>query len=187
MTDAYLRRLEDEASVLPPAVARDIVSGVREELEGLTPAQARERIASLGDPSAIVGAARDELVGVPAAPTERRDSSAYTILTALAVSIGGVVVPLFGWIAGVGLLWWSRTWTLRDKIVGTLLVPAVLAAAIGVGMAFAAARDRELMDMGSGLAGGLFAYRHFSLIAGLVVSAIVALAYLLVRARAPRG
>jgi hypothetical protein len=40
--------------------------------------------------------------------------------------IGGVVVPLIGWIAGVVLLWISDAWTNREKLLGTLVVPGGL-------------------------------------------------------------
>lgn len=40
-----------------------------------------------------------------------------------------VLLPLI-WVAGVVLLWRSRAWSTRDKLVGTLLVPG--------GVAFAA-------------------------------------------------
>ena len=31
-----------------------------------------------------------------------------------------------GWLAGVALLWLSKTWTVRDKLLGTLVVPGGL-------------------------------------------------------------
>ncbi len=31
-----------------------------------------------------------------------------------------------GWLAGVALLWLSRSWTTRDKLIGTLVVPGGL-------------------------------------------------------------
>lgn len=31
-----------------------------------------------------------------------------------------LVVPFVGWVAGVVLLWGSRLWTTRDKLIGTL-------------------------------------------------------------------
>src|SRR4051812_27169536 len=49
-----------------------------------------------------------------------------------------VLLPLV-WIVGVVLLWRSRAWTRRDKIVGTLLVPG------GLAWAFYAAVDAVLI------------------------------------------
>jgi hypothetical protein len=37
-----------------------------------------------------------------------------------------------GWIAGVILLWSSRAWTTRDKVIGTLIVPGGIAAFLPV-------------------------------------------------------
>ncbi len=37
--------------------------------------------------------------------------------------IGGVVVPVIGWVVGVVLLWASKAWTMRQKLLGTLVVP----------------------------------------------------------------
>jgi len=41
------------------------------------------------------------------------------------------VLPLV-WVVGVVLLWRSRAWTLRDKLIGTLVVPGGLAYVIYV-------------------------------------------------------
>jgi hypothetical protein len=42
-----------------------------------------------------------------------------------------VLLPLV-WVVGVVLLWRSRAWTLRDKLIGTLVVPGGLAYVIYV-------------------------------------------------------
>ena len=31
-----------------------------------------------------------------------------------------LVIPFLGWVAGVVLVWVSRRWTTRDKLIGTL-------------------------------------------------------------------
>ena len=38
----------------------------------------------------------------------------------------GQVLGGIGWVVGVGLLWWSSVWRLRDKLLGTLVVPGGL-------------------------------------------------------------
>jgi hypothetical protein len=43
----------------------------------------------------------------------------------------------FGWFVGVALLWTSKRWSTRDKLIGTFVLPGGLAAAI-VGALFAA-------------------------------------------------
>ena len=40
--------------------------------------------------------------------------------------IGGIVIPIFGWVIGVVLLWVSNAWNVRDKIIGTVFVPGGL-------------------------------------------------------------
>jgi hypothetical protein len=39
------------------------------------------------------------------------------------LSIGGVVLPVLGWIVGVVLLWVSDVWSTRDKLLGTFVTP----------------------------------------------------------------
>jgi hypothetical protein len=41
------------------------------------------------------------------------------------LSLGGLTI--IGWFVGVVFLWWSRTWTIGDKVAGTLLVPLGMA------------------------------------------------------------
>ena len=40
--------------------------------------------------------------------------------------VGGLVVPLVGWLVGVVLLWRSNAWNVRDKVIGTVFVPGGL-------------------------------------------------------------
>jgi hypothetical protein len=47
---------------------------------------------------------------------------------------GSVILPLVGWIAGVVLLCVSNVWTTRDKLIGVLLPPGGLFAALYVGL-----------------------------------------------------
>jgi hypothetical protein len=63
--------------------------------------------------------------------TRSRDFVTIVLLTF------GVLLFSVGWLAGVILLWTSPTWNLRDKILGTLVVPgglpfAIIVAVFGV-------------------------------------------------------
>ena len=50
-----------------------------------------------------------------------------------------------GWLIGLILLWSSRLWTTRDKLIGTLIVPGGIAtAAVGAG---AHGRRRDLAEV----------------------------------------
>jgi hypothetical protein len=51
------------------------------------------------------------------APPHRRESWAITLLTV------GSLLPVVGWLIGVGLLWSSRLWTRGEKWLGTLVLP----------------------------------------------------------------
>ncbi len=44
--------------------------------------------------------------------------------------VGGIVLPMFGWLIGVVLLWVSNAWNVRDKVIGTLFVPGGLGLSI---------------------------------------------------------
>ncbi len=44
--------------------------------------------------------------------------------------LGGVFLTPLGWLIGVVLLWTSRVWTWRDKVIGTLFLPGGLLAAL---------------------------------------------------------
>lgn len=52
-------------------------------------------------------------------------SSTATVVWLL---IGGVVI--FGWFVGLWRLWRSASWSLRDKIIGALLIPGGLVPAL---------------------------------------------------------
>ncbi len=37
--------------------------------------------------------------------------------------MGGVILPVIGWLVGAYLLWTSRVWSVSDKLLGTLVLP----------------------------------------------------------------
>jgi hypothetical protein len=39
---------------------------------------------------------------------------------------GGVLLPLWGWFGGIALLWLSPRWRVRDKVIGTVVLPGGL-------------------------------------------------------------
>lgn len=59
-----------------------------------------------------------------------RPLGALELCAVIFLLIGGLVVPLIGWIAGVILLWQSPRWTRRDKWIGTLIWPGGLLAPV---------------------------------------------------------
>jgi hypothetical protein len=48
----------------------------------------------------------------------------------LVLPLGGVVLPIVGWLIGVVLLWSSPVWTKREKTLATLLPPGGLAVVV---------------------------------------------------------
>jgi len=78
----------------------------------------------LGDPEQIAAEERERLGIVPRRP------GALEWIAVVLLLIGGVVVPFVGWIVGVVLLWASSVWTVRDKLIGTLVVPGGLLPAL---------------------------------------------------------
>jgi hypothetical protein len=115
----YLDALERAARDLPRTPRRELTADIRSHVE-----EARSRAETPAD----MADALDRLGVEPA-----RGGTLEWISVVLLL-IGGVVVPILGWFAGVVLLWGSRVWTLRDKLLGTLLVPGGLALPLFLGV-----------------------------------------------------
>lgn len=115
----------------------------------------------------------------------------YTILTAVLVAVGGIIVPLVGWVVGVALLWNSTVWTRRDKVVGTLLWPLLAAVIVGVAAAVGSmptsGQPYTLDEPVNPLVPVLGSYVHWAVLASAAMVPIVVLAYLLVRAKRLRS
>jgi hypothetical protein len=120
----------------------------------------RNILERLGDPADIVRTAADPAfgdlagrrppydalgghpaVGYPAAggnpaaalpPQAGRGAGAHEIITVVLLLVGGIVVPVIGWVVGVVLLWSSPRWQTKDKLLGTLVWPGGLAAPFGL-------------------------------------------------------
>jgi hypothetical protein len=80
-------------------------------------AQALTVLDKLGEPEAIIAAE----VPDPDEPPTRRGTTEWVAIILLL--FGGFIVGV-GWVAGLVLLWISRAWTMRDKWIGTLAIPA---------------------------------------------------------------
>ena len=100
----------------------------------------------------------------PATPYHRpAQDGAYTVATVLLLILGGFVVPVVGWFAGVVMLWAGTGWSAAEKWLGTLVWPAV----VGLPLAAVLAAGR----LSDGAAGWTFG-------TGAVVGAITVLAVL---------
>jgi hypothetical protein len=51
-------------------------------------------------------------------PSGRLENAAIAVLL-----VGSLVLPIFGWLAGIALVWLSDVWTNRDKLVATFVPP----------------------------------------------------------------
>jgi hypothetical protein len=123
----YLKRLNAELRGLPRARRRELVdeisehiSEARADLESENEAAIRTLLDRLGDPEEIAADASERL-GV------RRRSGGLDVVALILLLIGGVVLPVIGWLIGVVLLWISEAWSTREKLLGTLVVPGGLA------------------------------------------------------------
>lgn len=124
--ERYLKDLERELADLPRPRRREVMSDIRDHIQEADEgsgdeAQIRTILDELGDPEAIAAEARTRF-GVT-----RRKASFLEGAALILLLIGGLIVPLVGWVVGAVLLWVSRVWTVRDKVIGTLIVPGGLA------------------------------------------------------------
>ena len=100
----YLKRLKKAAANLPRARRKELIEEIESHLSEALPAGARQALAPR--------AGLNEWLAIPF------------------LLIGGVIIPVLGWFIGVVLLWSSRIWTVRDKLIGTLVIPAGLATTV---------------------------------------------------------
>jgi hypothetical protein len=123
----YLDRLKAELADLPSARRREIVEEISEHIDearasgAADEASIRALLDRLGDPADIAADARERFDVRPQRP------GILEVATIVLLLVGGIVLPVVGWVAGVVLLWASAAWTTRDKLVGTAVVPGGLA------------------------------------------------------------
>jgi HAAS len=134
----YLDRLERAARRLPRGERHELVDEISTHLsEATDPSMSDAAVLSvldrLGDPESIVQAQQPEPL------PRRRAPSGLEWTTILLLLLGGFIF-FVGWIAGAILLWGSRAWSVRDKVIGTLVVPGGLATAPVVGLLLGTAR-----------------------------------------------
>jgi uncharacterized membrane protein len=120
----FLIEVEEALHDLDPDLRQDLLSGLAEELRGLAPDAARERIEQMGPPSLIAAEARIQVEGqLSNQETNRKVEPAwYSTVGALFITVGGIVLPVVGAIIGYAMLWISRDWTRRDKKIATWTV-----------------------------------------------------------------
>ena len=130
LVDDYLARLHAALAGIPTERRREIVEEIEAHLAAAVEAAPgdeaalREALDRLGEP----GGDRGGGAGAPGAWRSRRRRGAAgwrrprSCSCSSAACIGG-----FGWLVGVVLLWMSDVWRVRDKLIGTLVLPGGLA------------------------------------------------------------
>jgi uncharacterized membrane protein len=122
--ERYLHELDRELRGLPAARRRDIVGEIAEHIRQARAEEGDEAtpviLDRLGDPGEIAADARERFGVQPARPAW------VETVTLILLPIGGLVLPVVGWVIGVCLLWTSAVWSIRDKVIGTLFVPGGL-------------------------------------------------------------
>jgi uncharacterized membrane protein len=120
LVDRYLKDLDAELRGLPASQRQEILDEVGEHIAAArtapdadTEAGVRTVLGRLGDPADIAAEARERF-GVQAEPA--RPATPWLEIIALVL----LVIPFLGWLVGVVLVWVSRLWTIRDKVIGTL-------------------------------------------------------------------
>lgn len=129
----YLERLRVVSRLLPRSQRRDLLREIEAHFAeatdpAMSDAQVLDVIDRLGDPEEIVAAQ------APDAPAPTGPGSARRLhewLAILGLLFGGFFAGV-GWLIGVVLLWTSAAWTLRDKLIGTLIVPGGYAGLLGL-------------------------------------------------------
>jgi hypothetical protein len=116
----YLQDLEVELHDLPANRRQELLDEVGEHIAaaraGLDPeteAGVRTMLERLGDPADIAAEARERSGVQPRPP---RPSTPWLEVVALVL----LVIPFLGWLVGVVLVWLSRLWSTRDKLIGTI-------------------------------------------------------------------
>ncbi len=137
LTRDYLRELDRRLASLPRSRRRQIREEVEAHIEEgcrqLAPedgAGTRQVLEQLGEPEEI---AREAGAGL-----QRRTWP--EALVPVLLLFGGFVF-LVGWLAGVAILWGSPVWRLRDRLLGTLVVPLGLMGVTLIGVVPGAASE----------------------------------------------
>jgi hypothetical protein len=134
----YLAQLELALAAVPMSRREEIVGEIREHI-----VQARAQLADesdadlhnlldkIGDPAELASSARSD-----AAPEATPTHTAGALGSGW-LDVGAVVLTPFLWPVGVILLWMSSAWSVRDKLIGTLVPPGGYAGVLyGFGLLF---------------------------------------------------
>jgi hypothetical protein len=127
LIEQYIRRLRAELRDLPSGRRQELLEEIqahiaegRLALASETEVEIRSLLDRVGDPADIAAEARERF-GIR--PVRR---GLVEILALILLPVGGVLIPLLGWLMGVILLWASNAWNRRERLIGTFLLPGGL-------------------------------------------------------------
>jgi len=133
LVDDYLTRLADAARALPPDRRTELLSAIREHIDawmsgntGADEPAIRTMLDRLGEPDDIVAAAME--IDLPERPTypqtpDHGQQGLWLEWCAIFCLTAGSLLPVFGWLIGLVLLWSSGLWRRSEKILATLIFP----------------------------------------------------------------
>jgi uncharacterized membrane protein len=128
--EEYLIRLRRCAKHLPRDRRHELTSEIEGHLAEVAPLGAPEdevlqALERLGPPGDIIEAERPSAAVV----SDQRGTREWGAVILL--PLGGFVFGI-GWLVGLILLWSSRLWTTRDKLIGTFIIPGGIVTALFV-------------------------------------------------------
>lgn len=129
----YLDRLRRAGADLPDGAREELLDNIAHHLAEsgaavTTEAEMRSALDELGAPEEVAAAAREE---AGSRPVRDESGMVYDVAAVLVLLLGGFVVPVVGWIAGVVMLWAGPRWSWSQKVLGTLAWPLAALAAGG--------------------------------------------------------
>lgn len=136
----YLGRLEAASWPLPADRRTELAGEVREHIEAALgeagrrdPVTVRNVLERLGRPEEIVSTEAESdpapprwMEARPAAAAARPPAwGALEVAAILLLTAGALLLPVVGPVIGLVLVWLSRSWTAREKVIVTVLVGLV--------------------------------------------------------------
>jgi uncharacterized membrane protein len=126
LIDGYLARIQAAAVDLPASARSELLDDIRSHIAEARSREPEETDASilnildrLGEPDAVVAEARQR----PDTAGSGRTVTLPSPYRPGILEIAALILLPFFWFIGVILLWVSPAWSLRDKIIGSLLPP----------------------------------------------------------------
>lgn len=135
-TEEWFARLRAATADLPRARRDSLLAEIGSHLAEVIPPGAgvqevRQVLDELGSPEDLATAARREAGLAPGRARTRRERL-HDLAAVLLLLVGGIAVPVLGWLAGVVLAHRCPRWTAAQKWLGILTWPVVLAAPVAL-------------------------------------------------------